>query len=295
MDTTTKLRTAALDYAARGWPIFPVRPYAKKPPIIDRWETEASTDPDHIQHWWRNIPYSIGIATGPAGLVVIDLDTPKPSEPIPEPWASQNITNGTGVLAALAKKTGTMVTPTYTVRTPSGGWHLYYTTPPGTALRNTGKAIGWKIDTRAHGGYVIAAGSPVPPAGYELVNDRHPAELPTWLHHALTARPSPGLSAPPVAAPTNPDRYVAAALRGECHRVHNAPPGQHNAVLCRAAYSLGQLIGAGMLDEITARTALTTAAETMISADCDCTPREIARVITTSLAAGAANPRRRVA
>jgi hypothetical protein len=81
-------------------------------------------------------------------------------------------------------------------------------------------------------------------------------------------------------------------VRGETHRVRTAPPGQHNAVLCRAAYALGQLIGAGLLDEPTARAELTTAAGALIGADCDCTPTEVARVITTSLAAGARNPRR---
>ena len=73
--------------------------------------------------------------------------------------------------------------------------------------------------------------------------------------------------------------------------MRTAPRGQYNAVLCRAAYALGQLIG-GLLHEVTARAELTTAASARISADCGCTPREIARVITAGLAAGARNPRR---
>jgi hypothetical protein len=85
---------------------------------------------------------------------------------------------------------------------------------------------------------------------------------------------------------------VTAALRGECQRVRTAPSGQHNAVLCRAAYALGQLVGAGLLQEAVARADLTTAADSLISANCDCTPREVTRVITAGLAAGAANPRR---
>jgi hypothetical protein len=95
-----------------------------------------------------------------------------------------------------------------------------------------------------------------------------------------------------VAAAANPDGYITAALRGETHRVRTALPGQHNAVLCRAAYALGQLVGAGLLDDATARAELTNAAHVLIGADCDCTPTEVARVITASLAAGAANPRR---
>ena len=74
--------------------------------------------------------------------------------------------------------------------------------------------------------------------------------------------------------------------------MRTAPPGQHNAVLCRAAYALGQLIGAGLLDHATARAELTAAASALIGADCDCTPAEVARVITAGLTAGARNPRR---
>jgi hypothetical protein len=290
--STEYLRSCALDFAERGWYVFPITPWAKKPPVIDRWETRASTDPHQINHWWRHTPYSVGIATGPSELVVIDLDVPKHGEPIPDQWAILGINSGTGVLRALARQRGVTITPTYAVSTPSGGWHLYYTTPPGVVLRNTCNVIGWKIDTRAHGGYVLAAGSSVPPSGYELFDDRDPAVLPDWLHQALTPTPSPGLSAPAVAAATNPDSYVAAAVRGETHRVRTAPSGQHNAVLCRAAYALGQLTGAGLLDETTARAELTTAAQVLIGADCDCTPTEVARVITASLAAGARNPRR---
>ena len=63
-------------------------------------------------------------------------------------------------------------------------------------------------------------------------------------------------------------------------------------MLCRAAYALGQLVGAGLLPEATARAELTIAAQALVTADCDCTPTEVARVITAGLAAGAANPRR---
>jgi hypothetical protein len=286
------LRHWALDLAERGWHVFPITPGAKKPPVIDRWETRATTDPDQIGYWWRHTAFSIGIATGPSGLVVIDLDTLKYGEHAQDRWAILGINSGAGVLRTLARQHGVAVTPTYAATTPSGGWHLYYTTPPGVALRNTHNVIGWKIDTRAHGGYVIAPGSPVPPGGYELFDDRDPVQLPTWLHQALTPTPSPALSAPTVPAATNPTGYTLAAIRGEAQRVRTAPPGQHNAVLCRTAYALGQLIGAGLLDPETARAELTTAADALIGADCDCTPAEVARVITAGLAAGARNPRR---
>lgn len=290
--TVNALRQWALHFAARGWHVFPLAPGAKRPPVIERWETGASTDPDLITYWWRHVPYSIGIATGPSGLVVVDLDTPKSGEPVPQRWATRGINSGAGMLRALAQARGTTVTPTYAASTPSGGWHLYYTAPARSALRNTHDRIGWKIDTRANGGYVVAPGSPVPPSGYELIDDREPAELPGWLHQALAPTPSTGITAPAQTVTTSPSVYATAAVRGECHRVRTAPRGQHNAVLCRAAYALGQLIAAGLLDEAAARAELTAAASALISADCDCTPREVARVITAGLAAGARNPRR---
>jgi hypothetical protein len=160
------------------------------------------------------------------------------------------------------------------------------------ALRSTHDVIGFKIDTRAHGGYVVAPDSPVPPGGYELIDDRDPVELPAWLHQALTPKPPTAGSGPAQTVAANPDGYTSAAVRGEVQRVRTAPPGQHNTVLCRAAYALGQLIGARLLDPATAQTELTAAASALIGADCDCTPAEVTRVITAGLAAGARNPRR---
>ena len=212
--TTMNLRAWALHFAARGWHVVPITPQAKKPPAITQWETRASTDPDRIHSWWRHTPYGVGIATGPSGLVVIDLDTLKPGETVPERWAAVGISSGTGVLRALAAEHGSAVAPTWAVTTPSGGWHLYYTTPPGTGLRNTGGELGWKIDTRAWGGYVVAPGCPVPSGVYELIDDRDPVPLPTWLHHALTPKAPMGLSAPALTATTNPSGYVVAAAAG---------------------------------------------------------------------------------
>lgn len=293
MDTLrTTLRASALRFAARGWHVFPLTPGTKKPPVIDRWERRASTDPDQIHHWWRESPFNVGIATGPSGLVVVDLDTAKPGEPVPAPWARPRIGSGAATLRELTHRLHTRITPTFAVRTPSRGWHLYYTAPAGAALRNTQGVLGWKIDTRARGGYVVAPGSQVSSGAYELIIDREVAELPGWLHHALTPDPPPAHSAAPVAAATSTSSYTLAALRGEAERVRSAPPGQHNAVLCRAAYALGQLVGARLLSDETAREYLTAAADALVRADCDCTPREITRVISAGLGAGARNPRR---
>lgn len=288
------LRAWALHFAERGWHVFPLTPGAKAPPLVDRWEQRASTDPDRICEWWAHTTANIGLATGPSGLVVVDLDTPEPGEPVPDRWRTLGVGSGCGALRALAGRHDTTITPTYAVRTPSGGWHLYYTTPPGTAPRNTRGDAGWKIDTRAHGGYVVAPGSLAPTGGYELIDDRDPAELPGWLHRALTPRPSTGLPVPVHIATGRRTAYVAAAVDGECRRVTTAALTEHNRSLSCAAFALGQLVGAGLLPEPDARAALTDAAAPRAGMDCDCTPREITRVIGTSLRAGITRPRRTV-
>lgn len=48
------------------------------------------------------------------------------------------------------------------------------------------------------------------------------------------------------------DAYVEAAIRGACEDVRNAGEGERNATLNKAAFSLGRLVGAGVLDSETA-------------------------------------------
>jgi len=271
--------------ASRGWAVFPLAPGTKRPAIRE-WEHRASTDLERIKGcWYAGAGFGIGIATGPSRLVVLDLDPADPADGAGGP-------DGASGLAALTAARGVQLAATFTVATPRGGTHLYYRTPPGVRLRNTAGTLAPHVDTRAHGGYVVAPGTVLPGGGYELVDDTDPPELPAWLVQALTERPSAALSAPTARSCTDVGGYVRAALAGECDKVRHAPAGRHNAVLCRAAYALGQLVGAGLLEHTVARAELLTAAGVLTTGDCDCTPTEVTRVIDAGLAAGAANPRR---
>lgn len=282
MDTADALADWATYLAAMGWPIFPIVAGAKKPPAVKEWETRATTDPDRIARCWQAGAWNIGVATGPARLVVVDLDMPK----------TEGEPDGAATLTALAAERNVTVPETYTVDTPSGGQHLYFAAPAGVHLRNTGRSLGSGVDTRAEGGYVAGPGSLTPAGGYELVDEREPVELPGWLLQALLERPLAELTARGTARQVG-DRsaYAEAALRAEIDRVRQAQREQHNATLCRAAYSLGQLIGGGLLDAHTARQALHHAAEAMVTGDCECTRREATRVIEAGLAKGATRPR----
>ncbi|MFB7762630.1 bifunctional DNA primase/polymerase [Streptomyces xiamenensis] len=267
------LHRAALDIAARGWPVFPLRPGAKRPALHGEekcprtgpcvaghstWEQRATADPDRIGRAWAHQPYNVGLATGPAGLVVIDLDTPKPGENgPPSQWAGAGVTDGLDVLAALCEQHGQpWPGETYSVRTGRGGLHLYFRAPEEKRLRGSAGRLGWKVDTRAAGGYVVAAGSTVAGQTYACLNDGPVAPLPTWLSELLTPPPAP----PPLSPATvrarigRRDRYAAAALAGELEKVATAAHGTQNVTLYNAAYALGRLVAAGTLaeDEVSA-------------------------------------------
>jgi hypothetical protein len=322
IDDRAKLADAALQSAARGWHVFPLRPAGKRPAFPRHvaadcdgtdpwcrtghrgWEPRATTDPGRIRRAWAGAAYNVGIATGPSGLVVIDLDQPKPGETPPPRWAAPNIRDGADVLAALCEAHGeAFPSETFMVRTRRGGLHLYFAAPPGARLGNTSgrnpNGLGWLIDTRAHGGYVVAPGSIVDlPDGtgrYEVVYDRAPAPLPAWLAGLLTApRPAPASVECRSAAPDQVrelDTYVRAALYAECEAVRGAAEGGRAFALNKAAYHLGQLIAAGVLDDATAERELLTAASVHFDAERPVAPGEARKVIRGGIASGKRRPR----
>ncbi|MFJ3985914.1 bifunctional DNA primase/polymerase [Streptomyces fungicidicus] len=261
------LLNAALDAAARGWHVFPLRPGTKRPalhgeqtctgtgPCADghrKWEQRATTDPDRIRAAWSRAPFNVGIATGPSGLVVVDLDVPKDK-------GSSDAPDGAATFGALCERAGHPVPDTYRTRTASGGTHLYFTAPTGVRLSNTAGSIGPLVDTRACGGYVVAAGSTLPAGPYEALCAPVAAPLPGWLLSIL--RPTPK----PVQAHTGPTvgqsrRYADVALANEVRNVATAADGTRNATLLRAARALGRLIASGDLTRVQVEQALREAA-----------------------------------
>jgi hypothetical protein len=280
--TTTRARAtgrlaAALAAADRGWPVFPLLPGRKTPASsMTNWEARATTDLDAILRWWLRRPVdNVAIACGPARLVVVDLDLAKdPGSPFRSGW---------DVLVDLADAHGQTIPDTFTVETASGGRHLYYQAPDGTALRNTARRIGPLVDTRAGGGYVVASGSVFDGRLYHLATDRPVAELPAWLT-ALSAPPAPAQAPLPrrsgrVAAA---DRYAAVALADELDRIHCAGPGRRNEALNHAAYYLARHVAVGRLTRHTVERELQAAGE----ANTDQGPRGVAATIRSALNAG---------
>ncbi|MFC8289816.1 bifunctional DNA primase/polymerase [Streptomyces sp. NPDC057242] len=260
----------AVAAAERGWHVFPLRPRDKRPaghgertcPGTGRCasghrtpEQRATTDVDLLAAAWTHAPYNIGIATGPSGLLVVDLDTLKPND-------EKGTPDGVTLFEALCERAGQAVPLTHRVRTARGGMHLYFTQPDGTRLGNTAGRLGKHIDTRGWGGYVVAPGSSTADGAYEVLDSRPPAPLPGWLLGALTARPKPiqAATVAPVPLTVRASRYAAAALRGEVDNVAHAADGTRNATLLSAARALGRLVASGDLTRQEAEQALSRAA-----------------------------------
>ncbi|MFF5299089.1 bifunctional DNA primase/polymerase [Streptomyces sp. NPDC013161] len=249
------LMRAALDAAQHGWHVFPLRPGTKRPALHGersctgtgpcasghrKWEQRATTDPDRIRAAWSRAPFNVGIATGPSGLLVVDLDMPKTTST----KGSSDAPCGAATFAALCERAGHAVPDTYRTRTASGGEHLYFTAPDGVRLSNTAGTIGELVDTRAWGGYVVAAGSTTPAGRYEALSAPVTTPVPEWLQTIL--KPSLGRPAGPLRPPVvDGSRAALSALEAECAAVSAAPDKQRNTTLNRCAFKVGRFVAWG--------------------------------------------------
>jgi hypothetical protein len=273
------LLRAALACAGHGWNVFPCTQGGKRPALRGDWQDLATTDLSRIHQWWDRYPYNIGIACGTSGLAVLDLDVPCGTKVPPDQAA------GADVLIGLCRQQGQQLPATLTVRTPSGGRHLYFT-DPGTGLRNSAGRLGPLIDVRATGGYVVAPGSRIDGRSYEVIDPTSPTLFPAWIAALLQKADTPPNPSAAAVRLKDEDAYGAAALRDEVRIVATAVEHTRNDTLNRAAFKLGQLVGAGQLEPDTVSAALAEAA-----AQAGLPEREASRTIRSGMTAGARSPR----
>jgi len=178
---------AALEYASRGWPVFPLKPYGKKPIMAGGFH-KATTNLGQIREWWERWPEAnIGIPCGERTFCVVDID-PKH--------------NGDKTYNELVSKHGPFP-PTLKQQTGGDGLHLLF--KPDPRVGNSESKIGRGIDTRGNDkGYICVAPS-VHETGntYKWVNEGTPlAEMPEWAIEELASRPK--AEAPPPPPPPSP-------------------------------------------------------------------------------------------
>ncbi|MFF9914883.1 bifunctional DNA primase/polymerase [Streptomyces sp. NPDC013457] len=331
--------------AARGWPVHPLAPGRKTPAAncpaclpadhthhlckcrsAGRWchgFHAATLDKQRIHRWWGATPsFGVGVACGPAGLVVIDIDahhqTPPtrdrllPGIPIADQIDLSGLATGyhtIGVLAALRGATSPADdTNTLRVRTPSGGLHVWYRSQGAHTWQcstgsGAGRALAWQVDVRAHGGYIVAPGTSTKAGTYTPVGAaRTPALLPPWLAQELQRtghQPAPRVPAPrPVPARAlqaviaagggrdHASRILAKALAdvADCATVNSG--AGFSDKLNRAAFTAGGLVASGHLPEDQAEHALKEAAELARPGQ----SRRSDGIIRSGLSAGRAHP-----
>ncbi len=180
--------TAALDYAGKGWHVFPCHT-----PIVVQGESatcscgnaectsigkhprtpsglkDASDDEATIRSWWDRWPgANIGIVTGePSGIIVLDVDAGH---------------EGFESLGELCDSYG-QLPETLEVETGGGGLHMLFI-HPGEKIKNSASRVGRGLDVRGDGGYIVAAPS-LHKSGnryrWKSDTDRNPCEAPEWL------------------------------------------------------------------------------------------------------------------
>lgn len=165
----------ALQYASKGWHVFPIKKGTTNKPRV-KWGSDATTNEKTLRGWWKAWPEdNIGIATGPSGLTVVDVDM-------------KHGKNGQKTLDDLELDYGELP-HTLAAITPSGGHHLYFS---GDA-RTTVEQVGPGVDTRGSGGaggYVLAPGSSTDVGEYEWRESSQipVAPIPEWIQHLAGRR-----------------------------------------------------------------------------------------------------------
>jgi Bifunctional DNA primase/polymerase, N-terminal len=289
---------SALAYAERGWCVLPLwwptsrgecacglsdcESVGKHPirRLVPHGLRDASNSVETVRTWWRSSPHAnVGIRTGTDGPVVLDVDGDLGE------LALRGLVAHHGAFQALWVRTGS-------------GWHAYFA-HPGTPVPNSAGRVGDGLDVRGDGGYVVAPPSLHANLGRYRWHGARGARtgslpvgglpaMPDWLLQ-LVAPPARERAAPqPVwLRSTDVAAYAAAAIADEVREVGAAPRGQRNHQLNRAAFKLGQLVGAGLVDGATVTNALVTAGLAAGPGE-----RKIRSTVRGAIRAGMCHPRR---
>ena len=285
------LLDAALGYAARGIPVYPIhwpRPapggaslacscpcggYCDRPakhPLVWHGVKDASSSPAQLERWWQRWPAAnIGLATGVV-FDALDID-------------------GLQGMAALRQHVPTVGRrhPGPLVATGGGGWHHWYA-PTGRGNRPPRGLA--HVDWRGVGGTVLAPPSRhIAGGAYRWLRGLDQAPLPE-VPAALRALLEPQQ---PPASPTLPARpaqlghpYAQQAPAAELATLGQARPRTRNRTLNRCAFKVYRYVAGGLLDEQQVTTALTLVARSL-----GLGAAEVRRTLASARSAALAFPR----
>jgi hypothetical protein len=264
---------AVLDYARRGWPVFPCN--SMKRPLTPRGFHDATDDEAQLRAWpWDGA--FVAVATGKrSGLVVLDIDIRE---------------SGSGIDSL--QLLGLNFHPkTLTAHTPSGGIHAFYQWPGHEVPCSAGK-LGPHLDVRGDDGYIVLPPGPGRYWDPHLGLGTPLAPMPEWM---LPKEPERLRMTPrgPIRPAGKLSPYAEGALRTAYWGIVRAPDGTQEATLNAESFSLGTLVASGGLPPHTALALLNAAAERMPTYDRlrPWRAKDLERKVADAFTAGLRNPR----
>jgi hypothetical protein len=145
------------------------------------------------------------------------------------------------------------------------------------------------VDVRGRNAYVLAPPSLHPSgARYRWIIRGELSPAPAWLVE-LIAPEKPQRSPRAIPDGSRGTAYGQGALRRELERLGMAQKGTRNHHLYVASRHLGELVGAGVLDEAEVTQRLHETGERLFGPDAE--PHEVERTVASGLTAGMAQPR----
>lgn len=211
---------AALEYAERGWKVFPLQPNTKIPFPGTNGVKDATDDAETIKAWWKVHPdANLALACGePSGVWVVDIDVGHKA--------------GVDGFASLAGRNISLPI-TATQDTPNGGCHALYKCDAAEKPRNKNNFMPG-IDIRGTGYYIVLAPSVIDGKQYVMSNGSILAEFPDRMKpEAPGARLAMPWDAPPPRPTGDTTRDRAAKYLRECDPAVQGAGG-HNALLWAA-------------------------------------------------------------
>jgi len=287
-----ELLRAARDYiTSRGWPVFVLS--SSKVPVLncERCRSEHTTPPQmescgclcchgfyaatldvpRVEEMVRRHPRGLlAVRTGAAsGTVVIDVDA--------------------GGIPAMRHMIADGLLPRTLAQRTGSGYHLVYAHPGVRIVFGPGKG-GPGIDVKSDDAYIVVAPSIHPRTGRPywwvgpLVGDLAP--LPRYWVERLRASGRPVRHSQVPAEAVQGTRYAVGALRRQLAELLDAKEGTRNDTLNKSAFAIGQLVGAGLLNEDGAAAVLEDAGQRI-----GLSPGEVRRSVVSGMRAGARCPR----
>lgn len=257
----------ALQYAARGWPVFALNRLSKVPIKDSAAYKDATVDHDKIREMWKpDARRNIALASGrEGGFWVLDLDGDKKTG-----------RHGRERLAELEAEFGKLPDAPMQ-KTPSGGFHIFFAWPddgldlPRSIRFEEGMdALGERVEKgEVVGGYLVVAPSKRKDGDYvwvRSISEIDPPQAPKWLIDKIRIRwrkeekTTVQTYRPNTIGQTSP--YGRRTLINECRRVAECVSGQHTN-LYRASSEIGNYIAGGEINEADAYPALMEASRQM--------------------------------